>query len=179
MSWRAGQFRAMMSSMEVALLAAGIEQRSTFSRLMQLYAYDFSEVTRDDVGEDGLFRVPSIDRYWQEPWWRPFLLRVGSACAGFVIVGSRSRLVEGLDRWDMAEFFVLQRYRRAGVGTRAANLAFDAFRGPWEVRQMARATAATAFWRSAIHRYTSGRFREVAWDDARWRGPVQMFDSPA
>jgi predicted acetyltransferase len=164
---------------EVALVVAPVEQRPLFARLMQLYAYDFSEVTGDDLGDDGLYRAPSIDRYWQEPWWRPFLVRAGGACAGFVVVSSRSRLVEGLDRWDMAEFFVLRRFRRGGVGTRAATLAFDAFRGPWEVRQMARAAAATAFWRSAIGRYTGGSFREVAWDDARWRGPVQLFDSQA
>jgi predicted acetyltransferase len=163
--------------MQVELVPARPEQRSLFAGLMQLYAYDFTDVTDADVGEDGLYQAPSVDRYWQEPWWRPFLLRVGGACAGFAVVSGKSRLVDGLDRWDMAEFFVLRRYRRAGVGTRAATLAFDAFRGPWEVRQRARAYAATAFWRSVLHRYTGGRFREVTWDDARWSGPVQLFDS--
>jgi len=164
--------------MEVALIPAVVEQKPLVARLFQLYAYDFSEVTGDDPGPAGLFRVPSIDRYWQETGWRPFLLEVDGACAGFVVVSGRSRLADGLDRWDMAEFFVLRRHRRAGVGMRAAVLAFEAFPGPWEVRQMARATAATAFWRKVIDRYTGGRFKEVTWDDARWRGPVQMFDSP-
>ena len=164
--------------MDVALVPAGVEQKALFVQLFQLYAYDFTEVTGDDPGHDGLFRVPPLDRYWQEPWWRPFLLHVGGACAGFVIVSGRSRRVEGLERWDMAEFFVLRRHRRAGVGTRAAILAFNAFPGPWEVRQMARATAATAFWRKVIDRYTTGQFEEVAWKDDRWRETVQRFESP-
>jgi predicted acetyltransferase len=165
--------------MSIEIVPAPIEQQPLLARLMQLYAYDFSETTGGDVGEDGLFRAPSVETCWSEPGRRPFLIRVGGACAGFAIVGDRSRLVEGRACWDMAELFVLRRYRLGGVGARAAALAFDAFPGPWEVRQMARATAATAFWRKAIGRYTGGRFTEVAWDDARWRGPVQAFESPA
>jgi len=164
-------------TVSVAIVAAPIEQRPLFARLMQLYAYDFTESTGDDIGEDGLFRAPSVETCWSDPERHPFLIRAGGACAGFVIVGRRSRLVEGRACGDVAEFFVLRRYRRSGVGARAAALAFDAFPGPWEVRQMGRATAATAFWRKVIERYTGGRFREVVWDDARWRGPVQMFDN--
>jgi predicted acetyltransferase len=163
--------------MDVALVPAGPEQEPLFARLFQLYAYDFSEVTGDDPNAEGLFRVPAIDPYWHEPGWRPFLLEVSGACGGFVIVSDRSRLVDERRRWDMAEFFVLRRHRRAGVGTRAAILAFQTFPGPWEVRQRVRATAATAFWRKVIDRYTGGRFEEVAWDDVRWQGPVQMFES--
>ncbi len=77
----------------------------------------------------------------------------------------------------MAEFFVLRRYRQMGVGQRAAHLLFDRFRGSWEVREVPKNSAATAFWRKAIGRYTGERYREVYWDDARWRGPVQCFDN--
>lgn len=59
----------------------------------------------------------------------------------------------------------------------AATRLFDAFRGPWEVRQLFRNTAATAFWRAVIGAYTGGGFGEVVVDDERWRGPVQAFDS--
>ncbi len=49
--------------------------------------------------------------------------------------------------------------------------------GRWEVRQKPENVAATEFWRRAIGRYANGRFDEVLWDDARWRDPVQRFDS--
>jgi predicted acetyltransferase len=165
--------------MHVAIVAAPVEQRPLLARLMQLYAYDFSETTDADVDDDGLFRAPPVEPCWIDPWRHPFLIRADGACAGFVIVHDRSRLVEGRACSDVGEFFVLRRFRRRGVGARAATLAFDAFPGPWEVRQTARNTAATAFWRKVIDRYTQGRFREVLWDDARWRGPVQMFESAA
>lgn len=164
--------------MQVDLVPARREDKGLVARLFQLYAYDFSEVTGDDPDAEGLFRVPPLDRYWQEATWRPFLLQVGGRCAGFAIVNRRSGLMDPTERWDMAEFFVVRRHRRAGVGTQAAVLAFQAFPGPWQVRQMAGATAATAFWRTTIRRYTGGQFHELDCDDARWRGPVQLFHSP-
>jgi predicted acetyltransferase len=75
----------------------------------------------------------------------------------------------------MAEFFILRRYRRQGVGARAARAVFDRFPGAWQVRQRPENAAAIAFWRRVIDRHTAGRFREVLWNDERWQGPVQFF----
>jgi predicted acetyltransferase len=77
----------------------------------------------------------------------------------------------------MAEFFVMRRYRRKGVGLAAASAIFDRFKGPWEVRQRDENVEATAFWRRVIAHYTGGRYQEVRWDDAAWTGPVQSFTS--
>jgi predicted acetyltransferase len=75
----------------------------------------------------------------------------------------------------MAEFFVLRKYRRAGVGTRAAHRIFGTYAGEWEVRQRSTNVSATSFWRTAISVYTAGQFTEELLDDERWHGPVQRF----
>jgi predicted acetyltransferase len=163
--------------MDIDLTPARVEDRPAFSRLMQLYCYDLSDLLDLAVGDDGLFLTPpQWATYWSEPRYHPFFIRLGGRNAGFVVVDARSRL-DDKACWDMSEFFVLRRHRGAGVGTRAATAAFDAFRGRWEVREVVRNTPAQSFWRNVIGRYTAGRYREVIWDDARWRGPVQMFDS--
>ena len=51
---------------------------------------------------------------------------------------------------DMAEFFVMRKYRRSRVGTEAARILFRPFPGSWEVRQLEANVAGSAFWRSAI-----------------------------
>jgi predicted acetyltransferase len=68
-----------------------------------------------------------------------------------------------------------RRYRRHGVGERAAGWLFDRFAGIWEVRRTSANTQATAFWRRIIGR--RGRFEDLVVDDERWHGPVQRFDS--
>jgi predicted acetyltransferase len=143
---------------------------------MQLYAHDFSEFTGLDVGEDGRFSGGTpIVSCWVEPFRHAYFVRAEGRIAGFAIVDERSRLTGDPEVADMAEFFVLRKYRRKGVGARAAALAFARFARRWAVRQAASNVAATAFWRRTIAAYTGGAFREVLVDDGRWRGPVQSF----
>jgi predicted acetyltransferase len=152
-------------------------QHDVLRHLMQLYAYDFSEILGIEVEDDGRFAERPLDAYWEDPRRLPFLIRAGGRLAGFALVHHGSRLSGDADVWDMAEFFVLRKHRRAGVGLEAARQVFAAHRGRWEVRQRREATAATAFWRRAIGECSGGAFTEVDLDDARWRGPVQSFTS--
>jgi predicted acetyltransferase len=148
-------------------------EEPVLNRLMQLYAYDFSEFMGFDIANDGVF--PLV--YRSEPWQHAYLLRVEGNLAGFVILDEKSRITQDPEIMDVAQFFVMRKYRRKGVGARAASLAFDLFPRQWEVRQTAANVAATAFWRETIARYTGGRFDEVVFDDERWRGPMQSFDA--
>lgn len=152
------------------------EQRALLENLMQLYAYDFSELLGGAVDEAGRFAVPSLEPYFTEEGRHPFVLLVGGHPAGFALVTGWSRLTGDAGTRDMAEFFVMRAYRRRGVGKQAAFELFDRFPGPWEVRQRASNTAATSFWRRVIAAYTGGTFTETSLDDERWRGPVQSFD---
>ena len=51
---------------------------------------------------------------------------------------------------DIAEFFVMRKYRRHGVGTHAATRIFEQYPGRWTVREQVVNRAAAAFWRRAI-----------------------------
>jgi predicted acetyltransferase len=161
----------------VLVTPAAAADRDRLRALLELYVYDFSALLGLDVADDGRFRVPAIDHYWTVPRCHPFLVRVDERLAGFALVQGRSRLSGDESVYDMAEFFVLRRYRRRGVGEQAAHELFARFAGPWEVREKEGNDAATAFWRRAIGRYTDGKFEELRLDDERWRGPVQRFDS--
>ncbi len=163
--------------MNVRVDPAAREDLPRLRALFTLYAYDFSELLGLDVDDDGGFTVPALEAYWAEPGRHPFLIRVDGKLAGFALVNARSRLTGDDGVHDLAEFFVLRRYRRRGVGERAAAWLFERFRGRWEVRQKPENLAATAFWRRVIGRHTGERFEDVLWDDERWRGPVQRFES--
>lgn len=163
--------------MNVDVAAARPDDRARIEALLELYVYDFSEILALDVADDGRFRPPSLDAYFADPRCHAFLFRVDGKLAGFALVQQRSRLSGDESVCDVAQFFVLRKYRRHGVGERAAGWLFDRFRGPWEVRQELKNVAATTFWRRVVARYTAGAFDEVILDDDRWRGPVQRFDS--
>ncbi len=133
----------MASPDEVTVRPATVADKPLVGRLLQLYLHDFSEFEGTDAGADGVFEYPYFDNYWSEPERHPLLFTVGAAPAGFAFVRAGSP-------HDMAEFFILRRYRRRDVGRRAAASVLRLFPGEWQVRQMRSNPSATSFWRAAI-----------------------------
>ena len=163
--------------MQIDLARASVGDAACLANLFQYYVYDLSDVVGFDCGADGRFTLPSFDAYWSDPWRHPHLVRVEGKLAGFALVHHRSRITGDENTWDVAEFFVLRKYQRRGVGGAVATRLFDAYRGAWEVRELAANHRAIAFWRRVIADYTRGAFTETVLDDERWRGPVQSFRS--
>src|SRR4051794_19144505 len=161
----------------ISLIPATKAERPTLENLMQLYIYDWSELRLLDVAADGRFPEYPLHAYWEDAWRHPLLLWVDGRLAGFALVSERSRLTGAPGVFDMAEFFVMRRFRRKGVGFAAASAAFARFPGRWEIRQRDENAAATVFWRRVLARYTGGSYEEVRCDDATWVGPVQTFTS--
>ena len=142
------------------LVEATIDDKPVLRQLLELYAHDFSVYNGADVDDNGLYRYPYLDNYWTEAERYPFLFKVDGHFAGFAFVRV------GIPH-DMAEFFVMRKYRRSGVGMEAARAVFATFPGEWQVRELAANEGATAFWRTAI----PVRFAE----DTNHEGPVQHF----
>ena len=166
----------MPIALSVSVLPAPPSQRALMERLLQLYLYDFSEFAprhtiHGEVDANGLFPYPrGLDSYWQEPEREPLLIRADGAVAGFVLVNRWSALDRPLDR-AVAEFFVLRKYRRTGVGTRAAHATFLRHPGRWEVAVAAYNPAALQFWRRAAESVPGGA-QEHPGDGRRWNGTV-------
>ncbi|MGZ6926149.1 MAG: GNAT family N-acetyltransferase [Acidimicrobiia bacterium] len=145
---------------EVDVAPATADEEPVLRRLLELYSHDFSERTGADVADDGTFGWRHLERYWTEPDRHPFLVRVDGRLAGFALVWSGSP-------HDMAEFFVMRKYRRGGVGTDAARAVFARFPGEWQTRQQFENEGAIAFWRRSI----PVPYEEVPNEE----GPVQRF----
>lgn len=163
--------------MNVDVTPAAPDEQPIVRALFELYTYDFSPIMGLDVEGDGRFRVRPLEKFWSDPRCHAFLFRVQDKLAGFALVQQRSRLSGDESVCDMDQFFVLRRYRRHGVGERAAHLLFDRFRGRWEIREEHGNDDATAFWRRVIERYTGAAVEERLFADEKWHGPVQLFDS--
>ena len=181
---------------EVLITLAKVEEKSILRHLLELYQHDLSSLDGADLDAYGLYNYPYLDHYWTEAGRFPFLFRVVGKLAGFALVRRSSFFPEfevgaGHENspqmgsnvlalphcMQMAEFCVLRKYRRQGVGRQAATWLFQKFPGRWEVPELKGNLAGNAFWRSVIHEFTGGSFEEMLLDDERWRGPVQIFVS--
>ena len=160
---------------------ASEDERPTLENLLQLYTHDFSEhwagTDRGDVDAEGRFAPYPLEAYWREPGRTPFLIREGARIVGFALVNDVSNSGEPIDH-NVAEFFVLRKFRRSGVGAVAAHLLFERYPGVWEAAVARRNVAALAFWRRAISTCPTARDlteRDVTSDS--WNGPILRFRS--
>jgi predicted acetyltransferase len=163
----------------VTLELARPEQRQTLANLFQLYTYDFSEqwagLERGELSEAGLFPdYPYLDAYWSEPDRTPYLIRAGGHIAGFVLINAWSHSGLPLDH-AVAEFFVVRKHRRGGVGRAAAAAAMRPRPGQWELAVARRNTAALPFWQAVAAEVASGPVEAIDRDDPLWNGPILRF----
>jgi len=163
-----------MTEIAVELHPAQVEDKAILRQLLELYAYDFSEYDGADVDTHGLYGYDRLDHYWTEEGRAPFLVRVAGKWAGLALVREVT-LPDSRPAHSIAEFFILRKYRRQGIGRMVARRLFDMFRGAWEVGQMAVNHQAQAFWRAVIADYTNGCFEETTRAD--WDGPLLHFNA--
>ena len=128
--------------------------------LMQLYTYELSffedETTEFVLQDNGLYVVSKYtELYWKEDKRHPYVLKCDGEIAGFVLERLNE---EGMN--EIAEFFVLNKYRKLGAGTFMANEMFKRFKGKWEIRTLLKNKRAQEFWRKVVRDASNGNFTE-------------------
>lgn len=159
------------------LVRATERDEAVLRRLMELYLYDFSDIVDTDVDDTGRFGSSEYVESMYAPPYENYIARVDGKIAGFVVIGDRSYLTGDRSVRDVAQFFVMRRYRRKGLGKAMAANVFDMYPGRWEIRVMNENTAAQAFWRRTICGYAPGEFEERHVETDRQFGPVFLFDN--
>jgi len=155
----------MTDAHEVELDAATPADAALLANLLELYVHDMSEVFAVELGADGRFGYPKLSLYWSAPE-RHFalLIRYAGRTVGFTLVTRGSPVTDDPNALDVAEFFVLRRYRRSGVGRRAALALWQRFPGTWTVRVLERNRGAQLFWSRVVAEFTRGDVREFTRD---------------
>lgn len=131
------------------------------AHLLELYIHDLSEIFPLEVGADGRFGYQRLPLYWSEPERRhAFVIKSGATIAGFALATRGSPVTDDPTDLDVAEFFVLRRYRRSGVGRDAAFALWRTLPGRWVVRVSETNRAGLPFWRATVGAFTRGNFTE-------------------
>lgn len=168
----------MAAPQQVTLCRAVPSEAEVVSNLLQLYAYDLSETFDLELGPGGRFKYDQLPLYWSEPEHRfPFLIRHGTAIVGFALATRGSPCSDDPQDFDVAEFFVLRRHRRHGIGREAAFQLWNEFAARWIVRVSEGNHAGRQFWTRTITEYTGGAFEETARPNSPRQWRVFAFDS--
>lgn len=146
--------------MKIQLIQATINDKETLQNLGRFYVYEMSRycgfLPGWEVPADGLFECIDLSVYLKVAGNFPFLIKFDDELAGFVLV-NKTGTSSDID-WNMAQFFVVSKFQRKGLGREIAFKIFDQFQGLWEVRQIPENKGAIDFWEKVIDRYTGGKF---------------------
>ena len=167
-----------MRDAEVTLHFASERERPVLANLLELYVHDMSEIFPFELGPDGRYGYRRLASYWCEPGRRfPFLIRVGAHLAGFVLATRGSPATADPNDLDVAEFFVVRRHRRGGVGRRAAFALWDRLPGRWIVRVAEANRAGMAFWPDVVAAYARGTHAETTLPGQPFAWRMYAFES--
>ena len=134
--------------------------KTVIYNLMQIYTYELSffedETTNFELLDTGLFAMSKyLELYWKDENRHPYILKCNGELAGFVLQRYNENNYN-----EIAEFFVLNKYRKLGAGTFMAKEIFKKYRGKWEIRTLLKNKRGQEFWRKIVKEVSNGAYRE-------------------
>lgn len=147
---------------ETNLIPATLNDHPIIQNMARFYVYDMSEYLGKEKGweipADGLYECIDFKKYWEDKNSFPFIVRYKNEIVGFVIIDKKGSSAE-ID-FNMAQFFILRKFKTKGIGKYVAQKCFKEFPGIWEVMVLPGNEGAYRFWRATIKHYTQYHFTE-------------------
>ncbi|MEM7371913.1 MAG: GNAT family N-acetyltransferase [Bacteroidota bacterium] len=163
--------------MQVDIIPIERPQKPVLRQMMEFYCYDFSEMLDLEVSEHGWYGYKYLDLYWLEEDRHPFFVKVDGNYAGFVLISKTFKILTDPDGHTIAEFFILRKYRKKGIGSEVAKRMFDQYSGSWEVSVVKKNVPALQFWEKVIQEYSSGKVKTHVFTPKENPRQVYLFGS--
>jgi len=147
--------------MNINLKIVKEEEKEILRNLLEKYEYEFSKYTKQDVNHLGLYGYSYLDYYWTEKNRWAYFIIVDKKLAGFVMVIDLPEVSDRSTDFQMAEFFILHKYRRMNVGKKAVFEIFNKHLGDWQLKVHPENKTSIHFWTNVINEYTNGKYEII------------------
>ena len=132
--------------MNVQITRIDNSQKELFLNLYNLYLYDLSEFSGEELLEEGKYDPTNTYLYLERAELHPFFILYDGKVIGFVLVCSPPYVDDDVD-YTVQELFLVKKYRGQGLAAQAVNLVFAQFQGRFKVEQLANNLSAVSFWK--------------------------------
>jgi predicted acetyltransferase len=126
------------------------DEKLILSHLLELYHNEFSDYEGTDVNALGLYGYSYLDYYWTEERRFAYFIKVDGKLAGFAMVCNHCYVSKDPSTNFMAEFFVMRKYRRRGIGKQVAQDVIKRHPGKWELTVHLDNHPSHPFWEQVI-----------------------------
>jgi predicted acetyltransferase len=146
--------------MKVKLVRIKITEKEILKNLLEKYNYEFSQYDKTDVNKLGLYGYDWLDYYWTTENRFPYFITADNVLAGFVLISNNPEIAMETD-YTIAEYFVMYKYRRSGIGKYILYQILNKYKGTWQIKYHPKNTVSEKFWNNVIHEYTQGEYRII------------------
>lgn len=152
--------------MNIELIKPHIDQQLLIKNMYVFYRYDLLPFQSDksSINEYGIIDeqdskthadgVKDCDIWWADPAAFAFLIKLDNKPVGFIMVQSAEQYQHVPVDYGLIEFFILNQYRKLGIGAKSISLLFKDLPGKWELAWLENNIVAEKFWRHTISSMT-------------------------
>lgn len=150
------------------LRAANLQDSELLFRLMQYYYFEATKWSGEELGADGLFdcELTDVRASLEAPGQWAYLLYCDSQIAGFVLVDEAE--LEGQTYPELADLFVLPKYRGKGLAAYAVGQIITADQAPWLMAVYLDDAQAYHHWQRSLPRLGMSHIEQPRSADAKF-----------
>jgi len=145
---------AQSPNLNIQIIKATLDQQVIIAQLYELYTYEMTDLADFDIHDDGYFGYADLPLYWSDPNKTPYLVWVNQKLAGFVLIQKGSPIEADPDVWDIAEFFIMRKFRQKDIGQFVAHHIWTMHPGRWQIRVWDNNVTANLFWKNIIEKFS-------------------------
>ena len=129
-----------------------LKDKNLLENMMQLYLHDISINFPIDFDSTTCKYYYDLDSYFEKNI-AFFIENEKQEKLGFILIDLLSNT-----SFEISEMFILNNYKRQGIGEKAIKDIFKKYRGDWIVKAVPLSTVAEKFWNNVINNYTNGNY---------------------
>lgn len=138
-----------------------MSQTTTLQRLLQLYYFESTSWSKEEIGRDGLYEgctAADLEMYIDSDEGRAQLIWAEDMLAGFVLLDKVE--LEGNTMWELADFFILPKYRGGWIALEAVTQIFAEVNQPMTASTFKQNESALRFFKAVKKRLRLDSVRE-------------------
>jgi predicted acetyltransferase len=146
--------------MNIFLERVEILKKNILANLLQLYLHDITSENFSgiEMDEKGLYPYP-IDGYFGNDECIPYFIKLDTEIVGFVLIEKPYLVLEKEnDSYCISEMFIMNKYKRKGIGKNVALQLFKKHIGKWEIGTLPNSKEVTLFWENVVSEYTHYKY---------------------
>lgn len=145
--------------MEIYLDEVKIKDKEVLYRLLQYSLFEESLTDFNEMNDNALFEYKWFDKYFEENNREAYFIKekITNKLLGFVMINQYIKTFS--NGHSIAEFMIIHKYRRKGLGKKVAFMCFNKHKGNWEVSPSFGNKTAYLFWKNIIEDYTNNNYK--------------------